>query len=131
MFNKTFMRRLFLATGLLCATALQAQEAFTGGVATDTFGDEPTTHVFKDGKYVWRTADTILVEGKYEIRGKYIIMTDLAGPRACLNSAVEGGNEVGIYGWETWDNYHYLTVYDDDCSGRQRGFLGIRIERES
>jgi hypothetical protein len=109
------------------ATVL-AKETFKGGVAKSNYGKEASTHTFKDGKFVWQTKDKVLVEGTYEVHGKYLIVTDTAGPRACLDTETDPGISVGIYTWETWEDKQYLVVNDDDCSGRQRGFLSLGID---
>ncbi len=85
-------------------------------------------HTFKDGKFEWKSGDEVLVAGTYQVHGKYIVFTDVSGPRACI---VEGEQiEVGIYEWETWENKHYLAVVEDECWGRQRGFLTLSIKPE-
>jgi hypothetical protein len=117
---------------LLSFGSATATEEFTGGVSEDESGDKISTHVFKDGIFEWKVGDEVLVSGTYITRGKYLIVTDTEGPRACLDSFEGEGIEVGIYQWEIFDESYYLTVNDDDCSGRQRGFLklGLKFHQE-
>jgi biopolymer transport protein ExbD len=114
----------------LLAQAFSQTPAFTpfkGGTVVDEINGKASIHTFSNGQFAWQLDGSVLVQGTYDVRGKYLIFTDLSGPRACLDSYEGEGGEVGIYQWETYEDKQYLLVTDDDCSGRQRGFLRLSI----
>jgi hypothetical protein len=120
------MKKLSIAAIVLfCIAPLSnAADEFSGGIGETEYNGKPSHYEFSNGKFVWYAADReVLVKGTYISQGKYLIVTDVSGPRACLSESKNEDIEVGVYVWERWEGKIYLTVADDDCGGRQRGFL--------
>lgn len=105
----------------LCALSSVAATDFGGGKGETSLNGKPGYYEFKDGEFVWYIDGELMVKGTYMTKGKYLIVTDTEGPRACIDD--EEDIEVGIYNWDSWEGKTYLTVVDDACGGRQRGFL--------
>lgn len=112
----------FIAASILVTTfSVSAITPFSGGTGDGSMNSKSGYYEFRDDKYVWYVDGILQAEGRYTTEGKYLIVTDTKGPRACLSKNED--IEVGIYSWETYENKMYLTVIHDDCGGRQRGFL--------
>ena len=113
------------AIALFCIAPLShGSDVFSGGVGETDHNGKPSHYEFSNGEFVWYAAGKeVLVKGTYITKGKYLIVTDVSGPRACLSESKDENVEVGVYIWEQWEGKIYLTVADDDCGGRQRGFL--------
>ena len=110
---------LVLTLGLFISPVTQALESFPGGKAETTSKGKSGYSQFKNGEFVWYAGRELLVKGTYITQGKYLIVTDVSGPRACDSE----NEKVGVYSWEILDGKTYLTVVYDDCGGRQRGLL--------
>ena len=120
------MKKLSIAAIVLfCISPLShATDGFSGGIGKTEYNGKSSHYEFNNGEFSWYTADKeVLAKGTYISEGKYLIVTDVSGPRACLSESKHEDVEVGIYVWEKWEGKIYLTVAHDDCGGRQRGFL--------
>lgn len=105
-------------------SALAQGNEFPGGRGESMLRGKPSVYEFKnDNTWTYYLDGELQVSGTYIVRGKYLIATDISGPRACLSDDNEVGIEVGVYSWELIDGVMKLKVIDDDCLGRQRGFI--------
>lgn len=115
------MKKVIVALlSMVLAGSIYANSEFKGGTGKFTIDSREITYTFKNGKFEGKDNNGMFVKGTYFTKGKYLIITDIEGERACIGN---DNAEVGIYTWETYDGQHHLKVIDDVCGGRQRGFL--------
>ncbi len=117
------MKTFFLALLLSTIINKDLTPKFPGGRGETVLQGKSSVYEFKNGRYTWYLENEIQVTGKYEVRGEYLIVTDLRGPRSCTSI----DEEVAIYTWEIHNEKAYLSVVDDNCLGRQRGFLSVSL----
>lgn len=120
------MKKILLVLIIMFTGGAYSSGLFEGGESKKEINGKSSVHVFKNGKFTWTLDGQELVVGDYVIKGSYLIVEDLSGPRACLNSPdSEMELAVGIYQIEMYENKAYLSVVSDNCAGRQRGFLSM------
>jgi len=105
----------------------QTQDDFPGGRGEKTNNGKSVVYEFKNGQYTSYRDENVYVKGTYITKGKYLIVTDESGSGACINDGIE----VGIYTWEYYHDKVRLKVVDDDCLGRQRGFLLVTLSKSN
>ena len=85
------------------------QGTYTSGEYTIVFADK--------GQFRVNTAEELVVEGEYMVKGEQLILTDKRGSLACTGE----GMETGTYGWKYEGEMLTLSKVEDKCPGRSAG----------
>lgn len=119
------MKIILLLIMTFLSVNIMASDIFTGGTSKDESDGKPSIHTFEDGIFTWTLDGEIMVAGDYILKGGYLIVEDISGPRACVEEE-DTGLSVGMYRVQKWEDKYYFAVVHDKCGGRQRGFLSMK-----
>lgn len=104
----------FVLPVMLCACAAAAPERATGFPHGSYRIRAAQIDYYPDGTYKIHDASQTFVEGRYEVTGDTIVMTDVGGMYGCTGDA-----RTGRYKWAYQEAAITLSLLEDPCEARR------------